>query len=107
SPIRPAIRARKTVPATTSRRCSLRVSWMMLTSIALPRDPHGGGGAPDREAEEEVSDHGGQDRGPDRSARRGPDACRAARGGIAVVAVDQDDGDGQDDQLQERPEHVD
>ncbi len=32
---------------------------------------------------------------------------RAARRGVAVVAVDQDDHHREHDQLQERPEHVD
>src|SRR3954451_21930316 len=87
-------------PAPSSLRCSAFVSWVMFTSMArLPRDPHGRGGAPDREAEEEVRDDDGHDRAADRATDAHADPGGAARGGVAVVAVDQDDRDGQDDQL--------
>src|SRR3954447_2593060 len=95
-------------PAPSSLRCSALVSWVMFTNIARsPRDPHGRGGAPDREAEEEVRDDDGHDRAADRTPDGHADAGGTAGGGVAVVAVDQDGRDGQDDQLREGPQHVD
>src|SRR3954471_7023741 len=105
-----AIARRNTSPNTSSRRCSPRVLWMTFTSMSPPRspgDPDRGGGAPDREAQEEVRDHHRHDRGADGPADRDAHTGGAARGGVAVVAVDQDDRDRQEDQLAERPQHVD
>ena len=48
----------------------------------------------------------GDDRGAHRPADRDADAGRTAAGGVAVVAVDQDDHDREDQHLEERPEHV-
>ena len=82
----------------------------MLTSTRvapLARDPDGGGRAPDREAQEEVRDHDGDDAGADRPAHGHADAGRTARGRVAVVAVDQDDRDREHQQLAEGPQHVD
>src|SRR4051794_7389398 len=108
SPISTATTVRKATPAANSRACSARVSWVMLTSIAgLSRDPDGGGRAPDREAEEEVGHHDGDDRAADGPPDRRTDPGRTARGGVAVVAVDQDHCDGQEEQLHEGVEHVD
>src|SRR6478735_12156603 len=101
-----SITSMNTMPASSSRRCSAFVSWVMFTNMTSPRDPHGGGGAPDREAEEEVGHHDRDDRGADRPADRRTDAGWTARGGVAVVAVDQDDRHSQEHQLEERPEHV-
>src|SRR5688500_14053000 len=96
------------MPATSSRLCSLAESWWTLTSITRsPRDPHGGGRAPDREAEEEVGHHDCDDAGPDRPARCPTDAGGPAGGGVAVVAVDEDHRDREEEQLEERPQHVD
>src|SRR3954466_9088930 len=102
---------RKTTPATNRRVCSRLSSWWMLTSTVssssarLSGDAHGGGRAPDREAEEEVGDHDRDDAGPDRPAHGQAHSGRAAGSGVAVVAVDEDDRDRQEHQLPERPEH--
>src|SRR3954447_19596988 len=107
-PMSTATAVRKAMPAVNSRACSARVSWVMLTSIAgLSRDPDRGGGAPDREAEEEVGHHDRDDRAADGPPDRRTDAGGTARCGVAVVAVDQDDRDSQEEQLHERVEHVD
>src|SRR3954453_444267 len=94
-------------PAPNRRACSAFVSWVMLTNTGLPRDPDGGRGAPDREAQEEVRDDDGHDRAPDRPADRHADTGGPARRGVAVVAVDQDHRDREEHQLEERVEHVD
>src|SRR4051812_27387611 len=98
-------------PATSSRRCSALVSCSMFTSMTSPRcssgDPDSRRGAPDGEAEEEVGDHDGDDRAADGAPDGDSDTGRPAGGGVAVVAVDQDDRDREDDELRERPEHVD
>src|SRR5689334_8250376 len=95
-------------PAYSRRRCSALVSCEMFTNIsASPRDPHGRGGTPDGEAEEEVGDDDGDDRAADGTPDGDADTRGAARGGVAVVAVDQDDRDREHDQLAEGPEHVD
>src|SRR5215210_6792888 len=98
---------RNATPATRSLRCSAGVSWVTLTSMPLPRDPDRGGGAPDREAQEEVGHDDGDDAGPDRTADGHADPGRAARGGVAVVAVDEDHRDREEHQLEEGPQHVD
>src|SRR3954468_14438283 len=101
---------RKATPATSRRLCSRLLSWWMLTSTALPPlpgDPDGGGRAPDGEAEEEVGHHDRDDAGADRAADALPDAGRPAGGGVAVVAVDEDHRGREEQQLAERPEHVD
>src|SRR5690606_16678993 len=101
----------KAIPETKSLACSARVSrWIPISIWWAPTsscDPDSGGRAPDREAQEEVRDEHGDDGGADRLADRDADAGRAARGGVAVVAVDQDDRDREDDQLQEAVEDVD
>src|ERR1044072_8287701 len=70
-------------------------------------DPDGGRGAPDREAEEEPAAPHGHDAGPDRPPDRAAHTGRPTAGGVAVVAVDEDDRHGQEQQLEERPEHGD
>src|SRR3954453_17380495 len=94
-------------PAPNRRACSAFVSWVMLTNTGLPRDPDGRRGAPDREAEEEVRDDDGHDAGPDRLTDGATDPGRTARGGEAVVAVDEDHRHREEQQLEEGPEHVD
>src|SRR5215212_5203568 len=107
SPISSATVVRNATPATRSLRCSAGVLCVMLTSTPLPHDPDRGRGAPDREAQEEVGDDDGDDAGPDRTADGHADPGRAARGGAAVVAVDEDHRDRKEHQLEEGPQHVD
>src|SRR4051812_34586356 len=68
-----------------------------------PRDPHGRRGAPDGQRQEQVDDVDRDDREADRPADGEADARGAATGDVAVVAVGQDDHDGEDEHLQERP----
>src|SRR4051812_33452973 len=100
---------RKTMPATSRRLCSRLLSWWTLISILAPlsRDPDGGRGAPDREAEEEVGHDDRHDARPDCPADRHAHSRGAAGRRVAVVAVDQDHGRGQEQQLAEGPQHVD
>src|SRR3954471_5411849 len=71
-----------------------------------PRDPHGRGGTPDGQGQEQVDDVDRDDREPHRPAHRQADAGGAAAGPVAVVAVGQDDHDREDEHLEEGPEHV-
>src|ERR1035437_2088961 len=74
---------------------------------ALPGNPDRGGGAPDRQAEEEVDDVDGHDGGADRLAHCLAHACGTAGCCVTVVTVDRDDHDREDHHLGERPEDVD
>src|SRR5689334_13072655 len=55
--------------------------------------------APEEEAEDEVEADDGDDRHPDRPARRLAHAGRTAGGVVAVVAVDQGDDHGEEERL--------
>src|SRR5205085_7251491 len=57
----------------------------------LPRHSDAGGRTPDGDAEHQVQDVDGHDRGPHRPAHGHTDAGGTAGGVIAVVAVDQHD----------------
>src|SRR5690348_8754070 len=70
------------------------------------RQPDGGGRAPDRHAQEQVDHVDRNDRRTHGAAHGHAHTCRAAARGVPVVAVDQDDHDGEDEHLAEGPEHV-
>src|SRR4051794_35865621 len=87
-----AMTSRNTTPYTRST-----TLWPMplreraFISTELARQPDRGGGAPDGEAEEEVDQVDGHDRGADGLADGHAHTGRTATGCVAVVAVDQDD----------------
>src|SRR4051794_14558466 len=94
--------------ASTSRQMKMTPSRRSPKSFLVisARQPDGGRGAPDGHAQEQVDHVDRHDRGPHGAAHGYAHACRAAAGGVAVVAVDEDDHDGEDQHLAEGPEHV-
>src|SRR4051794_22444544 len=100
-----------TASPSSSARTTMNASpWIRIRTFLLiarsPRDPDGRRRAPDGERQEEVDDVHRDDREPDRPAHGQADARRTAAGAVAVVAVGQDDHDREDEDLQERPQHV-
>src|SRR3954471_13368678 len=103
SPSRAATTARK---ATPWRRRFTRSVRSVLATALLPRDPNGGVGAPQREAEEQVDDVDGNDRRTHCATDGHSDTGRASAREVAVVAVDEHDHHGEDDHFEERIEDV-
>src|ERR1700756_492097 len=99
------ITARNAPPAT---RCRTRAAPETATEFdTSARDPNCRGGPPDGQAQEEVDQVDGHDRGADGTTHCDADPGRAARGVVAVVAVDQDDDQREDQHLDEAVDHVD
>src|SRR5215218_1743094 len=84
--------------------------WIRIRIFLLigrsPRDPDSGRRAPDGQRQEQVDDVDRDDRETDRATHRHADTRRTAARAVAVVAVGQDDHDGEDQHLEEGPEDV-
>src|SRR6476620_7561732 len=101
-PSRSARTTRNASPCTRRRTTAPRAELI----VGSPRDPDGRRRAPDGQGQEQVDDVDRDDQEQDRPADGEAAPRRATAGDVAVVAVGQDDHDGEDEHLEERPQHV-